>query len=90
MGKEVGYINEPGMLGVLTRGDSYWLDEAFRLVGDPDVGLLTATEDEVIFTYNPDEFMVHQANELMSIAERDGRFSDYGVDVGKHIIFFKR
>lgn len=77
------------MVDKLSKRDVAWLDGLFGEVEVSGVQLTEVTEDGFKLEYDPTILTAHQANEMIAIAERDGLFTDYGVDVESNEIFFK-
>lgn len=69
--------------------DKLWIEEVLEMLGNPEVEI-QESEDGFTLTYDPNLLTAHQAQEMMAIAERDGRFTDYGVKVDDNIIYFTK
>lgn len=69
--------------------DKLWIEEVLEMLGNPEVEI-QESEDGFTLTYDPNLLTAHQAQEMIAIAERDGRFADYGVNVGDNIIYFTK
>lgn len=73
----------------MVRAEEVWLEESLKSI----MHLIELQEDlakgEYKYKYDPSLLPIGEINAIMSKAERDGIFSDYGVNVTKEIIFFE-
>lgn len=76
------------MTDLLNKADKNWLNEVLETIGVNGLDVADVTAEGFKLKYDPNLLTAHQAQELISITERDGRFTDYGLDVDNNVIYF--
>lgn len=76
------------LVNELRRADKVWLEGVIKEVGAKGLEVDVIIPTGFTVNYDPKTFTAHQAQEMVAITERDGRFEDYGVSVENNQIYF--